>query len=320
MDAIKLPPGEKITRAGVYDLSMAEYHGQPTVGASISSSGLRTIWSRSPAHYWVESPLNPKPREQEERPHFSIGRAAHHLLYLGRKGFDAEFAVRPTTWSDWRSNAAKEWKAEQLAAGMTIITDAELENIAGMARSLAAHPLIKAGILDGAVERSLIWPDNHTGAWLKSRPDCIPNTSGDVADLKTCESVATDSLQRSMGTFHYPMQAALCGLGMKAVLDIQMQSFSFVWVEKTEPWCVRVTTMTPDDLVRGRMQVEASTRTFAECVKTGVWPGPGGAQQDAEYLGLGSWAQKQIDERLELLNGGPGAVADRADELHMELS
>lgn len=83
--------------------------------------------------------------------------------------------VRPDQWSDWRTSASKEWKAEQLEAGKTIITDAELVLITGMARSLGAHPLVKAGILDGVVERSLIFKDKKTGVWLKSRPDAIPH-------------------------------------------------------------------------------------------------------------------------------------------------
>jgi hypothetical protein len=173
---LPLPPSGKVSVPGVYALSMAEYHGDLCFGPSISSSGLRTIWSQSPAHYFHASPYNPAgfvlqvvdgvevmvPKDQPERPHFSIGKAAHHLLYLGRKGFDAEFVIRPSKWKDWRTDAAKEWKAEQIKAGLTIITDAELEAITGMARSLGAHPLVKSGILDGAVERSLIFKDAKT--------------------------------------------------------------------------------------------------------------------------------------------------------------
>jgi hypothetical protein len=305
MKPTKLAPGEMITANGVYDLSMADYHGQPCDGPSISSSGLRTIWSQSPAHYYEESSLNPAPKEPEDRPHFSLGRAAHHLLLQGRKGFDAEFVVRPEKWKDWRTDAAKEWRADMIAAGMTIITDAELANIAGMARSLSAHPLVKAGILDGAVERSLLWRDPETGMWCKSRPDAIPNTSGDVADLKTCVSVSTDALRRSLGDYGYHQQGALVGEAFHHVLGREMQTFTLVWVEKEAPWCVRVTTITPEDLIRGAMQNAAALRMFADCVASGEWPGPGGAQHDGEYLPIGDWAAKSIDARIEELKSSP---------------
>lgn len=302
---LPLPASGKISEPGVYALSMAEYHGDCCEGPSISSSGLRTIWSQSPAHYWYDSPYNPNRPEPKERPHFSIGKAAHHLLYLGRKGFDEEFVVRPSEWKDWRTKAAQEWKAEQIKAGKTIITDGELEAITGMARSLAAHPLVKGGegrlgILDGAVERSLIFKDEKTGVWLKSRPDNIPGHSGLFADLKTADSVSDESLERSLASYGYHMQAALVGMASEALLGRPMEEFAFVWVEKAPPHCVRVTVLTGADIERGRMQLRRAIDQFAECVATGEWPGPGGTRRDAEYLTLPSWAAKRIDERLEV--------------------
>lgn len=292
-------PAGKITRSGVYDLPMAVYHGDCCDSPSISSSGLRTIWSRSPAHYWWESPYNPNPPEPKDRPHFNVGRAAHHLLYLGRKGFDDEFVVRPSKWKDWRTAEAREWREEQIKAGRTIITDHELELITGMARALGAHPLVKAGILDGAVERSLIFRDPETGVWLKSRPDNIPASSGLFADLKTTESVAEADLQRSLASFGYHMQAALVAMASEAVLGLPLEEFALVWVEKAPPHCVRVTTLIGADLERGRLQLRQAINAFARCVETDTWPGPGGDRSDAEYLMLPEWATKQIDRRLE---------------------
>lgn len=302
MKARTLPDDALITENGVYDLTMDRYHGQPCDGPSISSSGLRTIWNSSPAHFYLNSSLNPdREPDEDERPHFALGRAAHHLLLQGRKGFDAEYAVRPERWKDWRTAEAREWKSDAIKAGMTIITDAELANIAGMARSLAAHPLVKAGILDGAVERSLIWRDPETGVWCKSRPDAIPTSGLDVADLKTCVSVSTDSLRRSLGDFGYHQQGALVGEAFRHVLGREMATFTLVWVEKAAPWCVRITTLTPEDLLRGQRQNEAALRLFARCADAGHWPGPGGEQPDGEFLSISDWSAKSIDARLETM-------------------
>lgn len=299
---LTLPPGEKIARPGVWNLTMAQYHSDITEGPSCSNSNLKTVWDASPAHYWIDSYLNPHRREDEQdRPHFSLGRAAHHLLFLGRKGFDEEFATRPEQWADWRTKDAKLWREAALAEGKTIITDGELEQITAMARSLAAHPLVKAGILDGYVERSLIWKD-QTGVWLKSRPDCIPNDSGDVADLKTTTSVRTDDLRRTIGAFHYPMQAALTEMAFEHVLERHLETFSLVFVETKPPHCVRVVTIKPDDIERGIRQVRAAINIFAECWATGEWPGPGGVQQDAEYLDVPEYARTSIDNRLALFD------------------
>jgi hypothetical protein len=282
-------------------MSMEVYHGQPCEGPSISSSGLRTIWAESPAHFWAHSSLNKDRIEPKDNPAFNVGRLAHKLLIEGREGLEKDFAIRPDIWSDWRKKEAQVWRDEQLLAGKTVVTEEDLAAVTGMAESLGRHPLVKAGILDGKVERSLIWKDEETGVWLKARPDVIPNASGLVADLKTTTSVRTDALERSLGDYGYHVQAALVGMGLKATLDIAMEEFALVWVEKTAPWCVRITTLTGADIERGQMQIRAGLRTFADCLASGRWPGPGGDRRDAEYLQLPAWAAKRIDTELELI-------------------
>jgi hypothetical protein len=301
MDPIILQPGQLITQTGAYALTMDQYHSQICDGPSISSSGLRTIWAQSPAHFYEASPLNPNRAEPEEKQHFSIGRAAHFLLLEGREGFDQQFAVRPAQWADWRTADARKWRADALKAGLTVITEDDLANVAGMARSLGRHPLVQAGILDGEVERSLVFRHEETGVWLKSRPDCIPSSCRDGSDLKTTVSVSTQSLQRTIEDYDYPMQGALVSMAFEAVLGTVLEAFTLVFVEKTAPWCVRIVTLTPEDMVRGRMQVDAATRIFAACCETGEWPGPGDNQQDAEYLAMREFKRRAVDERLEAL-------------------
>lgn len=297
---LAMPLSGKIKEPGVYTLPIDVYHGQPTVGPSISSSGLRTIWAQSPAHFYIDSALNPNRVAKEDRPAFAVGRLAHKLLLEGSDGLADEFVTRPECWSDWRTKDAKEWRETQVAAGKTVITDADLQAVTGMAESLARHPLIQAGILDGFVERSLIWQDMETGVWLKSRPDVIPSASGLFSDLKTTASVADEDMSKSLASFGYHMQAALVGMAAEAVLDAPMEEFALVWVEKAPPHCVRVTVLTGEDLERGRMQLRRSIDQFAACVKSGVWPGPGGDRRDAEYLQLPAWAAKRIDQQLEI--------------------
>jgi hypothetical protein len=291
--------GATITAPGIFvGMGMDRYHGQPCDGPSVSSSGLRTIWAESPAHFWSKSSLNPKRKPQADSPAFAVGRLAHKLLLEGREGLAEEFAVRPNCWSDWRTKEAKVWRDEQTLAGRTVITEDDLEVVTGMAESLARHPLVKAGILDGKVERSLIWKDAETGIWIKSRPDVIPNASAVMADLKTTTSVTDDALAKSLASFGYQIQGAVIGMAAEALLGVEMEAFALVWVEKADPFCVRVTQVTPDDIERGRRQVRAALRTMARCLDTGVWPGPGGS--GASYLSLPAYAANRIDTELEL--------------------
>jgi len=295
-----LPEGELITEPGVYDLPIEVYHGQPCAGPSISSGGLRTIWAQSPAHYYVDSALNPDREPPTDNPAFALGRLAHKLLLEGSTGLEAEFITRPDCWDSWRTKDSQVWRDEQTLAGKTIITEADLKAVTGMATSLARHPLVDAGILDGYVERSLVWQDAATGVWLKSRPDVVPKASGLFSDLKTTPSVCDDDLQRSLGSFGYHCQAALVGMASEAVLGRPMEEFALVWVEKAPPFCVRVTVLTGEDLERGRMQCRRAIDQFAACLSSGEWPGPGGSRRDAEHLQLPAWAAKRIDQQLEI--------------------
>lgn len=290
--------GGLISSPGLYrGVPMAAYHARLTTTPSVSSSGLRTIWSQSPAHYYDASYLNPNRPAPEERPHFSVGRAAHHLLLLGRRGFDEEFVIRPERWSDWRSKEARQWKADQVEAGKTVITMGELEDIVGMAKALGAHPVVKAGILDGLVERTIVYKDPETGVFCKSRPDAIP--ADDLyADLKTTASISTASLQRSITDFGYHAQGALVRSAVRAI-GLDMDSFALIFVEKSRPYCVRVVTLKSEDLDRGESQNRVALHKFAHGIETGEWPGPGD-QYDAEPIGLMPYAIDRIDARLSL--------------------
>jgi hypothetical protein len=292
--------GEVVTDPGLYTgVPIDRYHsGTLCDGPSVSSSGLRTIFKESPAHFWATSPLNPDAIEEPDSDAFVLGRAAHHLL-LGEDAFSLIYVMRPPRFDSWRTDAAKAWRAEQEAEGRTVLLPSQIEAIRGMARSLAKHPLVANGLLNGEIEQSLLWKDAQTGVWLKSRPDAIPNWSGDFCDLKTCDSVKTEAIERAVATFGYHCQAALIGEASDVVLGQPMTSFSLVFVESKPPHCCRVVTLKDDDITRGRKQNHAALRIFARCWERGEWPGPGGA--DAEYLGIPSWEQHKIDERLELI-------------------
>lgn len=289
--------GRLISSPGMYrDVRTDAYHSQLTITPSVSSSGLRAIWSKSPAHFYDDSYLNPNRPEQPERPHFSIGRAAHHLLLQGRKGFDDEFVVRPEQWADWRSKDARTWRETMIAQGKTVITLGELDQIAGMAGSLGRDPLVRAGILDGLVERTIVYRDPETGVFTKARPDAIPGDA-DFADLKSSAAVDDDSIQRSITDFGYHQQGALVRSAALHGLGVVMQDFTLVFVEKTRPFCVRVVPIPIEDLDRGEAQNRVALWKFARGIETGEWPGPGEEAGEA-YRGLQPYARARIDARL----------------------
>lgn len=302
MNIIPYRKGKPITESGIYSgVPIDVYHGANLCdGPSISSSGLRTIFNDSPAHYWSSSPYNPECEAAAESSAFTLGRAAHHLL-LGEDDFSTTFIMRPDEidGAPWQGNrtACKAWIKQQEAERRTVLKPDDIRIIRGMAKALAAHPLIDNGILNGLVEHTMVWRCKDTGVWKKARPDCIPNDSGDFADLKTTVSVKFDDVQRTLADYGYHQQGALICEGYHALTGNKESSFTLVFVEKSPPYCVRVTTLWNEDLARGELQNSAATDLFVKGFKKNEWPGPGGT--DAEYMALPEWMQKRIDRRID---------------------
>src|ERR1700678_232489 len=193
-----------ITKPGLYTgIPMDAYHSQTICGSepSISSSMLRKLFLRSPAHYWAYSSYNPagKPAEDEETEALILGRAGHHVL-LGEKFFAERYVIRPRKvldqdlfWKPWNGNRTEciEWLKDH--SHLTVLTPDQAEQIKGMALSLSCYPLVQEGALNGYVECSMFWRDPRTGIWLKARPDVIPTDSGVYVDLK--KTLSTDYIE-----------------------------------------------------------------------------------------------------------------------------
>jgi hypothetical protein len=297
--------GQRISKPGLYSgIPLEEYHrGDICDGPSISSSGLRMLWRKSPKHFWDASPLNPnRNAEGDESADFVIGRAAHHLI-CGEIGFSSHYAIRPDKAPDGRdwhgaNKSCIKWLDEMAKSGLTVLTPTQAEQIKGMAVELSKNALMQQGILSGLVERSMFWRDPTTNVWLKARPDVISTASGEYADLKTTQSVLYKDTQRSIDEYGYIQQGALILEGARA-LDLEASSFSLVWVEKKRPHCVRVQTLKDEDIGRGGKMNRAMLDVFHACITAKHWPGPGDDRDDAEYVDLSDVARKRIDDRIQ---------------------
>lgn len=286
--------GKKITEPCIVtDMPITTYHGDCTDGPGISSSGLRKIDSRSPAHYWATSYLNPQREPEEQKDAFDFGRAAHVLL-LGESGFKQQFAIRPDVWTDWKKREAQDWKREQIAAGKAVLTPENVEAIKGIAASLAREPLIKAGLLQGDVERSLFWKDKKTGVWLKARPDVLPSSDGVAVDLKTCTDASPEKIQSAVMDYGYGMQGAVIGKGMKEVLGVEMTAFVLVWVEKTPPYAVNISPVDIEWIDWSGRQVRRAIDTFARCLERNEWP----AYKSEITTSMPQWLRNRLEEEV----------------------
>jgi hypothetical protein len=300
--------GGKITDAGVYrSVPIETYHRDTGLfdGFSISSSGLRQVLDR-PSLYWGFSPYNPKPFEQEEKKALEFGKAAHMLL-LGEDTFARRYSLRPDTYPDekgatkpWsgNSNWCKTWLANQAKAGRTVITETEIGHIRQIATALEHKAAIRLGIMNGRIERSIFVP--HGDIWLKSRPDVVPNDSGDFVDLKTAASVDDESLSKAVYNNGYFVQAGLLRMIVREVLGSDaFSSFTFVFVEKMPPYDVRIMQLKDEDIDLGERQARRAIDIVNECLKRKQWPGYDGFDRDIGWVEMPGWAKTRLKIELE---------------------
>jgi PDDEXK-like domain of unknown function (DUF3799) len=300
--------GKPIKKPGWYsDVPIEVYHSAGICdGTAVSSSDLRTCWSKSPAHMFSKWAENPNRVEPSTTNSMLVGGCAHFLL-LGEKDFRLKYVTPPEKYPDrktgelkaWSNNAifCKAWNAEQRALGRVIVTDKILDNIVAMSKTLAREPLIEDGIMRGHVETSGFFKDKATDLWIKVRPDVVPITETDFVDLKTCAEVVTPALMSSIRTYGYHQQGALVWEACET-FGQPFTSFMLIFAETTNPWCVRTVPLPQHDISLGRQQNRWAMQKIRACIESGHWPGPG--EGELVEFGLSKDERERILARLKL--------------------
>lgn len=285
-----------ITAPGIYSgISMADYHNQLTPSPSISSSGLRTIETKSPEHFWEGSYLNPE-REPIDTDALRLGKIAHAFV-LGEDHFSELFAECP--FNDWAVNEkvggieykAKIpkgfdpetdaepagvrfkplWKQEQLAAGKTIIMPKDRERAEAMAARIVKDQFVREGLFNGPIEQTIVWEDQETGVWLKARPDVIPHDSW-YPDYKTIADLRAYKRSQAIMDYAIYQQAALVAEGLGALGQPIPTTYVLVFQEKTPPYAVIHEELDPELVARGIQINRRAIRKFAACLEQDEWP------------------------------------------------
>ena len=295
-----------ITAAGAYsDIDASEYHRNADLlpGPSLSSSGAKTLLGKSPFHYWYDSPLNPDRPEESDKPHFSVGRAAHDMVLLSERWPD-HYHVLPEGFSRAASkkfaDAIEEADAAQ-EAGLTVLRHDDAQTVYAVAAALQRNPLAVATLSNGVTEETLCWQDPRTGVWLRARPDFRPNSILEkrevmvVSDLKFIAgtNATPEGFAKAIHNFGYHQSAAFYADGIKAIYGHYPTHWVHVVVEKDAPHCVALYELPGEDIERGRWLNRRAIDLFAKCLEEDRWPG---YADDPKPVGLPTWARMRIDD------------------------
>lgn len=173
-------------------------------------------------------------------------------------------------WSDIKA----EW--EKVNEHRTILNPEQWKTIHAMRDALMAHPAANALLtgIKGKAEKSVYWIDATTGVLCRCRPDWWRDDNL-IVDLKTTEDASPEGFARSIAKFRYDVQDAFYTDGVQQATGKRPKAFVFIAVEKKPPYGVGVYVLDAETKDLGRAQYQHDLRVYAECVRSGVWPGYG---------------------------------------------
>lgn len=252
-------------REGVHDIPRAQYHADPCVEPSLSSSIGKILLDRSPAHAWVAHPgLNPK-HVAEEADRFDLGTAAHSLILQGL----GDFAIIDAP--DWRTKAAKDARDDARLAGKTPLLAHRLPMVWAMQTALQRQ-IQPYPFEDGKPEQALVWKEGPI--WCRALLDWLPDSGNVYVDYKTTEASAhPGAWSRILFATGGDFQAAFYRRGIRAVLGVESPVFRYIVQESSPPFAASIVELSPGAIDMGDRMVQAAIDLWTRCMETKRWPG-----------------------------------------------
>lgn len=186
--------------------------------------------------------------------------------------------------------------------GKVLLSADDLEDVRAMSHAAETHPVTRVikSLPGGLGEASIFWVDKTTGAPCRIRPDyhvppghpMFPN--GLIIDGKSNDDSSKEGFARSAWNSEMYFQAAFYSDGFQAHYGTKKPPvFAWLGQERDRPYATAYYSA-PKKLVNyGRRLYRPLLALFAECLRTGEWPG---YDTRVTELELPTWAAKTVDE------------------------
>ena len=206
--------------------------------------------------------------EDQDRPAYVLGRAAHVLILEGREAYEQAYAfggpINPKTGQPFgsRTKAFREW-AE--ARGKPVLDDDQAALVESLNTSVQAHEhastLLADGIAEGVIRAE------YCGLPCQARLDWL-NPDRGIVDLKTCDNL--DWLQIDARSYGYVYQLAFYR-SLAAMITGQLLPVYMIAVEKREPLRTGVWRMSEEVLGLAQKENEESIARLIACREKDEW-------------------------------------------------
>lgn len=261
--------GRELPALGAHDgLTFEQYKAAP----GINKSGLDNI-AIAPAYY-----LWHKNHAQFDTQAFAVGHAFHTLI-LEPHRFEELYV--PAPFKEFRTNEAKAWRDEQVAAGKTVLrtysadperSPSEWDLVHRMADALRQNEIAMTLLADIRPELSIFWMDKGTGRLCKGRIDAYSEAHSLIIDIKTTKDATFSGFARAVHDHRYDVQDAFYTDGALAA-GLKVQGFVFIAIMKEPPFLNACYTLPPDWRRMGRQRYRMDLDIYDQCKRTGEWPG-----------------------------------------------
>ena len=229
----------------IKNMPVVEYHKQ----SGISSSAVKAVYKKSLAHW--------KGERRVQTAAFSLGSAVHALLLEE----DRNLVVKGPKTRRSKSFTDQE---EKLKPDQILLTEIEYHIAHRMAKETLNNKNCKKLLRhkDRQNEVSIFSECPKTGLVLKTRPDLYILSEGAVYDVKTTQDASPSGFAKECWKYSYDLQAAfyiyVCNLA-----DIEVNSFSFISVEKSAPYVSHMHLVSPELLANATERMHRVLATIA---------------------------------------------------------
>ena len=210
--------------------------------------------------------------QDEDRPAYVLGRAAHTLILEGRKRFEAEYAVggpvNPRTGEPFgaATKAFAEWAATQ---GKPVLTAEQVALVEAMNAGVREHELAVVFLTQGVAER--VCRAEYCGVPCQIRTDYFsPPSGGGIVDLKTCDDLTY--FEADARRYDYAHQLAFYRAVLAAARGGELFPVHLIAVEKKEPFRAGVWRIGEDVLAVAQKENEEAVKRLRQCRESAYWP------------------------------------------------
>jgi hypothetical protein len=252
-----------------------ENGASPTNSTGMVSKSMLWAFNQSPYKWFYGPPM-------KSTPAMEFGTLVHDLLLS--PGDCDKYVTSP--YDSYRTNEAKAWRDEQIAAGKSVVTKDDLGRARNIEQCLRDHPQM-IGLGSYASEVAVYGKIGSTQC--RGMIDIVPEEEGyHLVDLKTTSNIGTAAdVQRTILNRGYHWQAAMYLDLWNAATNEDRDKFMFIFVEVDAPHEIAILTLAPELIAHGRNEYLAAIKRYQNCLSTGIWPGAIG--NDVLEVGVPAW-------------------------------